>query len=343
MGPPTNKQYSPTEQLGEIDIALFRELQVDGRVPFNTLAEHLGVSETFVRRRVNKLSDADVFSITAVADPRVLGLAFMAWIGLVVRPSTASSVAAALVELPQVDYVVQSAGSFNVMAEVACRSRIDLRDLLTIVRQLPGVRHSETFVYLNLIHQRFQWVLGDEGAGTRATGNDRQFEPLDIELIRQLQQDGRASFRDLARRLRVSERLVSSRFSRLVAENVLQVIAVGNPLTLGFGAMAWLGIHLAEEADSDAVASALGRAHGIDYVLVPTGRFDLMAEIVCRDREELVATLEEEVGAIEGIDEIETFFYLRLLYKSTAGAWGADRLLTRKSRALLADEASGVA
>jgi DNA-binding Lrp family transcriptional regulator len=341
MGRPTNKHHSP-EQLGELDMAIFRELQVDGRAPFTTVAERLGVSEAFVRRRVNKLSDTDVFSITAVADPRVLGLAYMAWIGLVVRPSTASSVAAALVDLPQVDYVVQSAGSFNVMVEVACRSRASLRELLLTIRHLPGVLHSETFVYLNLLHQRFQWVLGDEGAGTRGTRNDRELEPLDIELIRELQRDGRASFRDLARRLSVSERLVSSRFSRLVAENVVQVIAVGNPLTLGFGAMAWLGILLAEDADSETVAAALGRAHGIDYVLVPTGRFDLMAEIVCRDREELVETLEDEVGAIEGIDQIETFFYLRLLYKSTAGAWGADRLFTRTPRGRVAEEAGGV-
>jgi DNA-binding Lrp family transcriptional regulator len=327
MGGPTNRHQSPTEQLSELDVAIFRELQADGRVPFTALADRLGVSEAFVRRRVSKLTGSDVFSITAVADPRVLGLMYMAWIGLVVRPSTASSVATALVNLPQVDYVVQSAGSFNVMAEVACRSRADLHDLLATIRQLPGVQASETFLYLNLLHQRFQWALGDEGASTRAAGDDSQLQPLDITLIRELQQDGRASFRDLGRRLGVSERLVSNRFSRLVGDNVLQVIAVGNPLTLGFGAMAWLGIRLAEDADSETVAAALGRAHGIDYVLVPTGRFDLMAEIVCRDREELVETLENDVGAIEGIDQIETFFYLRLLFKSTAGAWGVNRLL----------------
>jgi DNA-binding Lrp family transcriptional regulator len=329
------RDKSSGRPISEFDAAIFRELQADGRIPFTTLAQRLGVSEAYVRRRVSHLTQADVFSIAAVADPRVLGLSYMAWIGLVVRPSEASRVAEALVDHPEVDYVVQSAGSFNVMAEVACRSTSDLHCLLVAVRALGGVRRSETFVYLNLLHQRFQWALGDRSSGTRPADTVRDaagLAPLDIQLIRELQRDGRASFRNLARRLNVSERVVSSRYNRLVAGNVLQVIAVGNPLTLGFGAMAWLGIRLAEGADNEAVGAALGRAHGIDYVLAPTGRFDLMAEIVCRDREELLATIEDELGAIEGIDQIETFYYLRLLYKSTAGAWGVGRTLSRLNR-----------
>lgn len=319
-------------QIAGIDAAIFRELQVDGRIPFTLLGKRLGVSEAYVRRRVGRLTELDVFSITAVADPRVLGLEYMAWIGLVVQPSAASFVAEALVDLPEVDYVVQSAGSFNVMAEVACRSAPDLHALLASVRRLAGVKRSETFVYLNLFHQQFQWVLGRDDVEPRGTGSIGQramLEPLDIRLIQELQRDGRASFRELARRLNVSERLISSRYSRLVSEKVLQVIAVGNPLTLGFTAMAWLGISLAEGADNETVAAALAGAHGIDYVLAPTGRFDLMAEIVCRDKEELLATLEDEIGAIEGIHQVETFFYLRLMYKSTAGAWGVDRSVSR--------------
>ena len=323
--------------LTALDSALFAELQRDGRVPFTALAERLGVSEAHVRRRVRVLTRADVFSIAAVADPRVLGLQSMAWIALAVRHSRAVAVAETLVELPEVDYVVVTSGAANVMAEVACPSPADLYRLLLRLRAIPGVQRTETFVYLNLFRQQFQWTLFDadrptEPSPTGVRGAGPELDAVDATIIRELQVDGRASFRDLAKRIGVSERVVSARFARLVEDDVLQVIAVGNPESLGFTAMAWLGITVTEGADYEETAAALGRVRGIDYVVVPSGRYDLMAELVARDRDELLGILEDEIGAIEGIRNVETFVYLRLLYRSTAGAWGAARSLahTRK-------------
>lgn len=319
--------------LSELDRAIFVELQADGRLPFTTLAERIGVSEARVRRRVKSLTEADVFSIAAVANPRVFGLDYMAWIGLVVRQPAAARCADALVAMPEVDYVVISSGELNVMAEVACPSAAALYRLLLRLRALPGVQRTETFVYLSLLHQQFRWSQTggpDEARPSRPTGvvgGALELDAIDLQLIRELQRDGRASFRDLGARLGVSERVASGRFARLLEENAVQVIAVGNPIMLGFTAMAWLGISLSAGADSEAAARALARVRGIDYVVVPSGRFDLMAELVCRNRDELLETLELEVGAIDGIAQVQTFLYLRLLYRSTAGAWSAARSL----------------
>lgn len=320
--------------LNEVDYAIFAELQRDGRLPFTTIAQRLGVSEAHVRRRVKRLTEADVFSIAAVADPRVLGLECMAWIGLVVRQSATRAVADRLVELPEVDYVVVSTGEFNVMCEVACRSTRDLYRLLLRLRAFPGVRKTETFLYLNLFRQQFQWLVNGAGSGDSislgvagAVTDESTIHPLDIAIIGELQRDGRAPFRNIARRLGVSERIVSARFSDLVARNLVRVIAVGNPLTLGFRAMAWLGIEVSDGAKYEQVASALSNVKGIDYVVMTAGRYDLMAELVCRDQDELLRRLETDIGAIAGIGHVETFFYLRLLYRSTAGAWGAARSL----------------
>jgi Lrp/AsnC family transcriptional regulator for asnA, asnC and gidA len=284
---------------------------------------------------VKWLTDADLFAITAVADPALLGLGCMAWVGLEVRPSYATRVADALVNTAGVDYVVISSGRFNVMCEVACPDAHDLEPILAQLRGVEGVQRSETFIYLSLLHQQFQWLpsrqrASAEGAISGVTLSASQLEALDIEIIRELEHDGRASFRDLARTLGVSERLVSTRFSKLVAENVLKVIAVGNPLNLGFDAMAWLGITLQADADHGSVAPALASVPAIDYVVVPSGRYDLMAEIVCRDRRELLAAITDQVGAIPGVAHVETFLYLRLLYRSTAGAWGVGRSLARE-------------
>ena len=126
------------------DHLIFSELQRDGRISFTLVAERVGVSEAHVRRRVKWLTDADVFAVTAVADPGVLGLGCMAWIGLYVRPSHIEAVAQSLVLTPGVDYVVVSSGRFNIMCEVACPQPSDLGLILRQLRGIEGVLTTET-------------------------------------------------------------------------------------------------------------------------------------------------------------------------------------------------------
>ena len=318
-------------ELGELDRRIFRELQRDGRTPFVTIAERLGVSEAHVRRRTGRLTEAQVFSITAVADPKVFGVDCMAWLGINAHEARATSVAEHLVAQPEIDYVVQTAGGFNIMAEAACRSTAELYQLLRRIRDVDGVQRTETFVYLDLLRQQFQWSLDGARTAVHATG-DVPLDSLDVSLVSALQDDGRASFRDIARGLDVSERTVSARVSRLMEANLLQVIAVGNPLTLGFESMAWLGLRVAQGHSLEDAAAALAEVQGIDYVVLPTGRYDLMAELVCRDQRQLLEVLERGVGAIPGIAHVETFVYLRLLYASPVGAWGASRSLSMEPR-----------
>lgn len=312
------------------DYAIFVELQRDGRTPFTTLATRLGISEAQVRRRVKALTESDMFAITAVADPRILGLECMAWIGFVAHPASTPKLAEAMAELPSVSYVVISSGRFNVMADVACASTKELDQIVLELRRLPGVQRTETFMYLGLPRQQFQWLSSKQDAHvndgpTGVTGGPRELDPLDIAIIRELEDDGRASFQDIARRLGVSQRIVSSRFGTMVEENLLKIMAVGNPLNLGLSALAWLGITIDVRSDRDAIVSALARIPAIDYVVVPTGRYELMAEVACRDRDELLTILAEDVGSIDGVSNVETFLYLRLLYSSSASAWGVGR------------------
>jgi DNA-binding Lrp family transcriptional regulator len=312
--------------LGDFDLRLFQELQKDGRVPFVALAKRLGVSEAHVRKRVAKLTASEIFSITAVADPQALGIDSMAMIGLSVRGDQAAAAAETMLGMPGIDYVVHTAGGFNVLAEAACRSSSDLYKLLRSVRTIPGVQRTETFVYLNLIRQKFQWSLDGARRGVEGEGAS-SFDELDVALTSELQADGRAPFRQLAKRLGVSERTVSSRVARLVDGNALQVIAVGNPATLGFHSLAWLGIHVKGGVPLEDAAQELSNVAGIDYVVIAAGRYDLMAELVCRDQTELSDALEHGVGRIANIVDVETFVYLRLLYRSPIVSWGASRSL----------------
>lgn len=320
-----------SRELEELDYALFSELQRDGRAPFTTLAARTGVSEAQVRRRIRSLLNDDVFAIVPIANPRVVGLDALACIGLVVRGPYVARVSERLLAMSEVSFVVVTSGEFNLLAEVGCVSAVDLYRLVLDLRRLPGVQSSETFVYLNVLQQKYQWMLeGEVGHGAPHGGvveRSVAIDANDAAIIRELQRDGRASFRDIGRRLGLSERTVSSHYTRLVEERVLQVIAVGNPLNLGFRAMAWLGVTLTEGADLERAAALLGEVPGLDYVIVPSGRYDLLCELVCRNSEEMLATLDNGIRAIGEIAHVDTFMCLRVLYKSTAGAWGAGRSL----------------
>ena len=94
----------------------------------------------------------------------------MAWLGIRAHESHATPVAEALAAQPEIDYVVQTAGAYNVMAEAACRSSAELYQLLRRIRGMPGVQRTETFVYLNLLRQQFQWSLDGARRGVHARG-----------------------------------------------------------------------------------------------------------------------------------------------------------------------------
>lgn len=319
----------PMRELNEVDVGIITALQDDARLPFTSLASRLGISEARVRRRVRALLDADAIAITAVADPRVFGLDSMAWLGLTVEPSRVEAVAEGLLGLRGIDYVVITGGELNVMAEAACSSSDELYELLLAVRSLPGVGRTETFLYLRLLRQNFEWSRARAAPSPIELIRARPpaLDQLDIALIQALQRNGRAPFREIAKQLDVSERVVSARYARLVSEQIVQVSAVVNPTSLGFRAMAWLGVRLAHAADFEQVASSLAAVPEISYLVVSSGRYDLMAEIVCRTTDDLIATLARDVGGIEGIGTVDVFHYFRLLYPTTAGAWSAARSL----------------
>ncbi|BAX91019.1 AsnC family transcriptional regulator [Mycobacterium shigaense] len=117
----------------------------------------MGLSEAAVRQRIQRLTDAGVMQIVAVTDPMQLGCARQAMIGIRCTGHT-RELAERLAELPEVDYVVLTAGSFDIIVELVCKDDEQLLDLLNDrIRSLPGVNSTETFVYLKLIKQQYNW------------------------------------------------------------------------------------------------------------------------------------------------------------------------------------------
>ncbi len=137
--------------------AIIEALQKDGRRPYGAIAEEVGLSEAAVRRRVQRLREHGVIQIVAVTDPLQLGFNRQAMVGIRVE-GDARQVAAKVAALDEVDYVVMCAGSFDVLAEVVCEDDDRLLHLLSdSVRSIPGVRSTETFLYLKLAKQIYTW------------------------------------------------------------------------------------------------------------------------------------------------------------------------------------------
>lgn len=143
--------------IDDLDKAIIEQLQMDGRLPYTKLGTAVGLSEAAVRQRVQRLVESGVVQIVAVTDPLQVGFTRQAMIGLKAEGDL-QVLADALAELPEVDYVVITAGAFDVLLEVVCEDDEHLlRVLNQQIRTLPGVHTTETFVYLKLRKQLYNW------------------------------------------------------------------------------------------------------------------------------------------------------------------------------------------
>jgi Lrp/AsnC family transcriptional regulator, regulator for asnA, asnC and gidA len=144
-------------QLDDVSKAIIEQLQADGRRSYAEIGKAVGLSEAAVRQRVQKLTDSGVMQVVAVTDPMQLVFYRQAMIGVRVTGDT-TVIAEKLGKIPAVDYVVLTAGSFDILVEVVCENDEDLIDMLNHdIRGIPGVQSTETFVYLKLHKQFYNW------------------------------------------------------------------------------------------------------------------------------------------------------------------------------------------
>jgi Lrp/AsnC family transcriptional regulator, regulator for asnA, asnC and gidA len=152
-GPPT--VGSPA--LDDVSKQLVEELQHDGRRSYADLAKSVGLSEAAVRQRVRRLLDDGVMQIVAVTDPATVGFSRQAMVGIKAEGDL-RGIARKLSALPELEYVVLCAGSFDILVELVCEDDERLLSLLDeSIRSIEGVRETETFIYLRLVKQTYAW------------------------------------------------------------------------------------------------------------------------------------------------------------------------------------------
>jgi Lrp/AsnC family transcriptional regulator for asnA, asnC and gidA len=143
--------------IDSVSRAIIEQLQSDGRRSYASIGTAVGLSEAAVRQRVQKLVDGGVMQIVAVTDPMQIGMARQAMLAISVNGDV-EAVADELAKIDEVDYIVITAGSFDLMAEIVVEDDQHLLDLVNSrIRSIPAVTRTETFLYLKLVKQTYNW------------------------------------------------------------------------------------------------------------------------------------------------------------------------------------------
>ena len=180
--------------------------------------------------------------------------------------------------------------------------------------ELDAVDESGVVRVTNAAHD-----LTAHGAGGRSRRRSRTaLDPLSKAIIEQLQQDGRRAYATIGKAVGLSEAAVRQRVQKLQDSGVIQIVAVTDPLTVGFSRQAMIGVRC--EGDIEPVAEALSAMAEVAYVVATAGAFDLLVEVVTEDDDQLLEVINKGIRAIPQVRSTESFVYLKL-HKQTY-TWG---------------------
>ena len=147
---------APAVKLDPVNRRIIEILQREGRSPYTAIARELGISEAAVRARVQRLTDAGVLDVVAVTNPLKLGFDVMALVGVQAN-SDLGRVADVVSEWPETSYVGITSGSYDVLVEVVCEHNRHLLDVVQRLREIDGVKSTETFMYLDMVKMTYAW------------------------------------------------------------------------------------------------------------------------------------------------------------------------------------------
>ncbi len=143
-------------------------------------------------------------------------------------------------------------------------------------------------------------------------------DAVSMQIIRELQRDGRLPYTTIAKTVGLSEAAVRQRVQRLLDAGVMQIVAVTDPLRVGMLRQAMVGVRV--DGDVRELAAKLAASNAIDYVVVCSGAYDILVELTARDDEHLLAVLNDDIRSIPGVRSAEVFVYLRL--EKQTYTWG---------------------
>lgn len=314
------KVVGQAHALSDLDRRLINELQIDGRLPFGTLATTVGVSEATVQRRVQQLMDQGYFKIVGTVDPLRLSEGHAVIVGLQCEPQSVPSVTDAVAAIPYMRFVSTVTGTYDIVCELVTFDRLTTTDvLLDTLGAIPGIRSLNTSRVLANYKTNWRWdALQSESkpvslqvAAPARVRPDEQIvlDDLDEGIIKLLQEDGRITYQHMADRLGTTISTSRRRALRLLGSGYVKVVALGNPFRLGFDevVLLWLRVDMAQTL---AVVQALEQETCIRYLSRMAGSVDVLAEAFFPHRDALLDFLDGPLARIAGIRQVGLSFEL---------------------------------
>ena len=145
-----------------------------------------------------------------------------------------------------------------------------------------------------------------------SSGQSGRLDNIDQHIIEAMRRDGREAFAQIAEQLNVSPGMIRQRYNRLVELGYLKVVAVTNPLMMGMRTMALIGIRT-DGRKMLQVAENVAKLNEVVYLVIVSGRYDIMAEVFCKDDEDMLKFLTEKLAKVDGIRETETFMHMKIM------------------------------
>ena len=291
--------------LDEFDLALIKELEIDARKSYLDLAAKLGTSHVTVRRRLQNLLDKGTIAFVTMADLRVLGYLTQATLKISTRPGRVDAVAAQLTSFKNMQTIVATMGRYDISATMVIRDFEELSNFVSSeLSGIADITDTETMLILKTFKYDWPYVGGKDYIVKQRSGSVN-LDALDRSLIGELELHPRETISHLAKNLGVSRTTVSKKLQTLLDEGVIRIICVPDLSALGYKIWTILQLKVASSHIYD-VAEELTRYPNITHVLMTTGRFEITASAIFKDREDIHDFLANKLGNIPGIMRHET-------------------------------------
>ncbi|MDP5310132.1 MULTISPECIES: Lrp/AsnC family transcriptional regulator [Streptomyces] len=286
--------------LDETDLAIVRGLQGDGRLTYETLAQHVGLSRPATRMRVQRLQESGAVRIVAIAHPAVHRLTASAHLAID-TDGAAAPVAREIATLPQAPFVTLTSGRRSIMTELRTADFGDLERTIEHIRSMKGVRTVDPLVATR--HVKDPYLLAEEPTVTLQ-------DETDARILAELEADGRLPFAELAGRVGLSAGATRSRTLRLLEGGVAKVVALVRPDVLGMGYLCGFSLRVAGTAAR--TAEQVAAFPRVTFLSTCLGRAELVGTITAESFAAVRTTL-EEMRELPRVREVESWLHLELV------------------------------
>ncbi len=290
--------------MDEVDEAIISLLEGDGRLTHREIAQRVGLSRSAAAARMQRLIDGGQVEVRGVVHPAVLGRGALAHVSVMVD-GPATQLAASLAQRVDVAFLSLTSGAYGLVAEVRVASIRDVDGVIAELRAIAAVVGVDTLTYVEVLRD----VVGPVGDVSV------EVDDLDLALLRALQDDGRASYVDLAETVGLSPAGARRRVVRLVQSQVVRIGAVVRHSGQDRQSALGLGIRLTGAGD-EVVAALLGM-RSVIFVARTLGRFDLLVTVRAFSAAQLVEIL-DAVRALPGVGVVDSWVHLDVVKESYA-------------------------